>query len=457
MEPNFLKSKELAYEILIRGETEAGDVESNRKILRALLKREKGKPLNPSIKSPFEYVSEVSEIKESLEDINILLSGPQASSKSLWQRLETRFSHLASRIDRLVPDAEQSGYIENLRRELLTLEGTWALLVSPPPVEIIDDPVPVGISTPIGSPPMPLDHQPTPHRSLPTSPDREHTSRRFPSPPSYRHQAFPKVYKWGISFSGSETPEEVFDFLDRVDELRHARGATKKDLFLSAIDIFKGSALIWFRSVKNTVDTWDDLLLIFKKEFLPSHLDFEVWEKIRNFKQDFSVKCTIYIATMENLFSRLHSLPKESVRLEYILHNLHNFYLERLALVDVTSIAQLSDLCRKLEDVKHQMFPPNQRVSKVSWPKPTSSGLCAVTCWNCSTQGHVYQECKAPRNIFCYSCGLKSFTTRSCPACAQKNTGEATPLAVASTSTSPAGMKGKRTANYVPKKGNSPM
>ena len=112
-----------------------------------------------------------------------------------------------------------------------------------------------------------------------------------------------RKYINGEFFYGSETPEQVFNFLDRVDELRHARGASKQDLFLSAIDIFTGNALVWFRSIKNTVDTWDDLFEIFRNEFLPSHLDFDVWEKIRNYKQDFSEVYNLYSYYVEYVLS----------------------------------------------------------------------------------------------------------------------------------------------------------
>ena len=58
MEPNYLKSKELSYEISVRGKKVAGDVESNRKILRALLSREKKSLVVPAIKSHLEFVPE---------------------------------------------------------------------------------------------------------------------------------------------------------------------------------------------------------------------------------------------------------------------------------------------------------------------------------------------------------------------------------------------------------------
>lgn len=426
MEPNFLKTKELLYEILSRGATDPGVAESRRKTLRALLHREKRERSFSSIQSPFPFTQDVEEIRESLADITDLLSGTEVPSPSLLRRLESRLAHLSARINRLDPDDTQAEEKKALACEVLSLEGTFAALVSPP-LDTLDDEVPLMTSSPIKAPPSPFRHHPNP----------------------------PKVYKWGISFSGSETPEQVFNFLDRVEELRIARGASKNDLLLSAIDIFTGNALIWFRSIKTRVTTWDELLGLLKKEFLPTNLDFKIWEKIHNYKQNFSENCTIFIATMENMFSHLRSLPSESVRLEYIRHNLHPFYIKLLALHNITSIDQLSDLCRKLEDMKLDVYTSPPKFSRVSGPKPTSSGLCAVTCWNCKNQGHLYFDCEAPRNIFCFGCGLDNVKRNCCPQCSQaKNVSGAAPLAVASTSASPAIEKGKRTANYLPKKGN---
>lgn len=428
MEPNFLKSKELLYEILSRGVSDPGDAETRRKTLRALLHREKRERSLSSIKSPFSFEQDVLEIRVSLDDISNLLSGTEVLSTSLLRRLESRLAHLSARINRLDPDETQAEDKKALACEVLSLEGTFAALVSPP-LDTLED-------------------------EVPDFPPRTSSPIKAPSTSFHHHHTPPKVYKWGISFSGSETPEQVFNFLDRIEELRIARGASKNDLLLSAVDIFTGNALIWFRSIKTRVTTWDELLEFLKREFLPTNLDFKIWEKIHNYKQNFSENCTIFIATMENMFSHLRSLPSESVRLDYIRHNLHPFYIKLLALHDITSVDQLSDLCRKLEDMKLDLYTSPPKFSKVSGPKPTSSGLCAVTCWNCRHQGHLYYDCEAPRNIFCFGCGLENVTQPCCPQCNQKKVSGATPLAVASTSASPAVEKGKRTAQYIPKKGN---
>lgn len=418
MEPNYLKRKELAYEVNIRGVAEAPDVDSNRKILRALLHRESNNRSFNEIFNPYDFDVDVAEIRESLEDISELVSGLDRQSTSLIKRLETRLSHLSRRINRLNQIEDNEAIIKSqLLAEILILEGDFASKIQPP----ADLELPMATSSPFRS-----------------------ASFQFPTV----QPSSAKVFKWGISFSGSEKPDQVFEFLDRIEELRIARGATKSDLFNSAIDIFKQNALLWFRSIKSTITTWDELLGLLKQEFLPSRLDFDIWEKIRSRKQNFTEKCSVYIASMEALFSRLQSVPEGSIRLEYITNNLHPYYLERLALVDVTSILHLSTLCKKLEDMKVRMSATN----KVSNSRPTSSGLYMVTCWNCHSNDHSFPECSAPRKIFCYGCGKQNVKINFCPDCRQKNAKQAVSLATASTSARPEA-KGKVTAGvYFPKR-----
>lgn len=60
------------------------------------------------------------------------------------------------------------------------------------------------------------------------------------------------VYKWNLHFCGDDN-FSLNSFLDRVDELSVARKITKEDLLGSAIDLFSGRALLWYRSIRQSV------------------------------------------------------------------------------------------------------------------------------------------------------------------------------------------------------------
>lgn len=64
------------------------------------------------------------------------------------------------------------------------------------------------------------------------------------------------VYKWIIQFVGGSSSELV-SYLARVEELCHIE---KKDVYESAVDLFSGNSLSWYRSVKHLVNDWDSLV-----------------------------------------------------------------------------------------------------------------------------------------------------------------------------------------------------
>lgn len=87
------------------------------------------------------------------------------------------------------------------------------------------------------------------------------------------------VYKWEIHYDGKS---DLIPFLERIEELRVARGASSEALFQSAIDLFKGDALSWFRSARNSVSSWDELVGLLRRDFLAPDYDDVIWEEIRN-------------------------------------------------------------------------------------------------------------------------------------------------------------------------------
>lgn len=64
--------------------------------------------------------------------------------------------------------------------------------------------------------------------------------------------------KWNVTFDGTTS---ITDFLKRVKELRFSRRVSKQQLLVSAVEIFTGRALIWLRSMRNRIHTWDDLVV----------------------------------------------------------------------------------------------------------------------------------------------------------------------------------------------------
>lgn len=277
---------------------------------------------------------------------------------------------------------------------------------------------------------------------------------------SYSTNVNNQVHRWGIHFDGQSG--SLNSFLERTQELQLSRNISKNQLFLSAIELFKGDALIWFRAIKNSVYNWEELVEKLKSDFLPSDFNERLWDEVTSRTQGSQERIAVYFAVMENLFNRLTSSVSESTKLKIIRRNLQPYFLDRITFQQFGTIVELKAACKILEDSKH-------RVDKFKEPpKPSSdtlepelaykplekksppankfrsprfrSDLCELAepqlnaprssnnsfvCWNCHEVGHVNRQCTKPKTIFCYRCGLSNVTTNSCRRC-PKNLGAGT-------------------------------
>ena len=256
------------------------------------------------------------------------------------------------------------------------------------------------------------------------------------------------VHKWGITFEG----KAVNSFIQRIEEIRIARRTTKEELFRSAFDLFQGQALVWFRSVKSSVHTWDALVKALRRDFLPPDYDEELWREIRNRTQGQQERVTFYVAAMLNLFSRLSERPTEEVQLRTIKRNLRPNFQTQIALTDARSVSKLTEVCRKLEgafECQQKFQPPPRRsiallepdlaytgTENVGQEQPSTSRnedrryrrsyhtaqIGELTCFGCKKLGHFIRDC--PQKItrkgpVCIGCGKQGVIRPNCPNCSK--------------------------------------
>lgn len=150
-----------------------------------------------------------------------------------------------------------------------------------------------------------------------------HRDPSGPSPPPvplYHHANYVPISRWNLKFDGESS--SVSAFLEKVEELRYSRGVSKQQLLQAASEIFTGSALFWFRSIRQTITDWDQLVRKLKDTFLPYDYETSLWNEIRSRTQHKTEKVAVYIAIMENLFSRLPEKPPMHQRVAIIRKNL---------------------------------------------------------------------------------------------------------------------------------------
>lgn len=416
MDIKYLKKNEILHEIFIRNFKVVGteDVSELRSILRELIKSNK-----PISNEKFTLTNEIiAEIQTTLTEVQKVIDEyPGKDAKATRIRVKSRLAHVLDRIDRLDRTKEDSEQIIDNFRDTCVRLGTKIEVKEKKLVKSM-------CSTFMGETAIPplLDDGSSDEEDSSSSMEIEENPLRLPSANApvvaraSNQKSGASVYKWGVAFKGIEKPEAVMTFLERVEELRIARNVSKSNLFVSAVDLFTGDAVAWYRSVKNKVSSWDELLRALKTDFLPPDFDDTVWDEIRNRKQNRGEKVSMFIAVMENLFSRLATPANEDVKLRIIKKNLLPVYISRLSLTVVHSLEELGFLCRMIEGTL------NYKNTVTEMPK--SGRICAlggrqlsVKCWNCGQEGHRYSQCREERKKFCQKCGTPDKTTRTCDKC----------------------------------------
>lgn len=485
MEVNRLLGDELTYELLIRGADINGKVDEKRKLLRELMRTEEQVPnaLIPGIK-PLEELTTCSNKLDEL--LGYLQEFNYKNSNNEYQRIFSRLTHVDQRLKRIqTTEANLISKRDHLIRVCGELCDNLHMMVrqpqpEPPPLLRFDDPAesgsvqpertisPVAALVNSGASTSAAVMQNSRRVSFPNinssdlivnsttrlteqlnnvNVSRSYSSN-FPSPVTYL-----PVRKWNLIFNGDSS---VSAFIERVEELRIARGVTKDQLLQSAVEMFTDDALVWFRSVRDTVVDWDDLVAKLRLTFLPHDYESELWDEIRNRTQHETERVSVFIAVMENMFRRLPTLPTESVRLATIRKNLLPRFVTRLALHQIDTVSKLIETCKAIEDaqasaMKYKPPPTNysrllerdlafrkgkdrsflSSVEETTTTRPSLDqtndiqieGLAAInsiTCWNCRQAGHRASQCSKQKTLHCYRCGEQNFTTRTCPKCSGK-------------------------------------
>lgn len=328
---NFLNQEELLYEIKVRGIDGTPTVNEMRNSLRSLLKLEREGHSLTIASHPYTFEEDLKSIEAKYKEIEETKKLSMSSSKD--KKVAAKLRHALGRCDRSnAVELNERKVKSEWKIKLLLLmdsmdktekEPDEALEISGLQVLDIDsensEDEPAANSTSVERAP------------LGSSINQAYTSYKM------EHQ----IFKSDMSLNA---------FLQQVEDLRVARNITKEQLFASAIDLFRGQALLWFRTKRSEAKNWDNLVKLLRDEYLPSDYNDKLFEEIRRRTQEPKESISAYIVVMENLFSRLTIEIKEKVKLKVILKNLAPFYHLQLGLTQIDSISQLLKLGKQLEE-----------------------------------------------------------------------------------------------------------
>lgn len=284
----------------------------------------------------------------------------------------------------------------------------------------------------------------TPYRNIPREPIIPQQPINPPQPniaqqyrPNYRNP----IPNWHLVYSGDGKGLSVNDFLKQVVFMARADRVGERDLLESAIHLFSGSARSWYMAFENTFDSWTTLKAALRQQFISQDGDFGILKDIEQRHQQKDEPFIVYLSAMMNMFDQLQFPLAEGTKVSFVLRNMSSFLAEKIALIDVTSLQQLSRMCKRIEDVKNRdknrkgsipetsNFSHRYRVNEVDqedryrlYPiaalDKSVSFSKEVKCVNCRRIGHVYQDCDRERmRIFCFKCGELGQTSYTCPTC----------------------------------------
>ncbi|XP_063635635.1 uncharacterized protein LOC134806353 [Cydia splendana] len=148
----------------------------------------------------------------------------------------------------------------------------------------------------------------------------------------------------------------VFSFIQRVEEFVEVRNISKDRVLKFAYEIFTDDALHWFRCNKESFQSWDDVVVLLKKDFSPKNYDYRLTNEIKYRTQGEQENISIYLSIMHGMFSRLVKPLSEEEKLEIILHNIRPCYASTLAASpEIKDLKTLKTLCTNYEDIQSRI------------------------------------------------------------------------------------------------------
>lgn len=285
------------------------------------------------------------------------------------------------------------------------------------------------------------------------------------------------VHQWRIEFSGDGRGSHLYDFLLQLSLHQRSEHVTNREMLESVIHLLSGRARLWFQANCDEFENMETFVAAIKDEFLPRNYDYVLLNDISNRTQKYNESFGEFITHMQALFKCLSVPLEEDHKLYMIQKNLSPRYALSIAPLDIRTVNQLAEICRRIDmrcskqtiplpfqPVQHGFQRQVQRrfgdrqvyaidgewedqegdaevnairrimdqqqlgqargdqvrdERRVEAPRGQQPmGRRPEECWNCRRQGHVFDHCPQPRNgVFCFKCGLSDTTSRECRRC----------------------------------------
>ncbi|XP_066585617.1 uncharacterized protein [Prorops nasuta] len=227
-------------------------------------------------------------------------------------------------------------------------------------------------------------------------------------------QALEWARKSGIRFEG----KDPLSFLEKIEELQESYQISEAELLACVPVLLAGQPLLWYRLVKEEINTWKEFNTLFRRQYLPARFLVAMEESIHQRLQKPQERILDYITGLGTLMHRHGEMSKAS-QLDRYYNNLQPAYRNYIKRREVHTLADLIELGQEFEinlDL-NKAFSSKSESRKPRSEKAVATASPAYNskdcCWNCGQRGHNRKNCKRPRKLFCSRCGKEGVYSRA--------------------------------------------
>lgn len=165
------------------------------------------------------------------------------------------------------------------------------------------------------------------------------------------------VNQWRISFSGKErsdckTDLNIHDFFEQVEMFSRAENIPEPELLRQIVHLLNGRARAWYQNVYRQVGSWNEFIRAIKTKFLPLDYHFNLLVEIENRFQRKNEPVGAFINDMELRFRSLPEALPERHQIHIISKSLLPEYTMYLANVEIRTVKELEEACKRIESAK---------------------------------------------------------------------------------------------------------